>query len=71
MQSIGDLLPEPDETFKLNLTNAQYALISVGQATGTILNDDGFAGVVHHFDIAPISWGEDSEVRISGDNYCS
>ena len=54
VQSIGDLLPEPDETFKLNLTNAQYALINVGQATGTILNDDGFPGVVHHFDIAPI-----------------
>jgi uncharacterized repeat protein (TIGR01451 family) len=55
VQSIGDLQPEPNETLKLNLTNAQYALISIGQATGTILNDDGLAGVVHHFDIAPIT----------------
>lgn len=55
VQSIGDLLPEPDESFKLNLINAQYALIRVGQATGTILNNDGLAGLVHHFDIAPIT----------------
>lgn len=55
VQSIGDLLPEADETLKLNLTNAQHALIRVEQAVGTILNDDGFAGVVHHFDVAPIT----------------
>ena len=40
VQAIGDLQPEPDETFTLTLTNVQYALISTGQVTGTILNDD-------------------------------
>lgn len=55
VQSIGDLQLEPDETFSLHLTNAHFALIDVAQATGTILNDDGFAGGIHHFDIAPIT----------------
>ena len=55
VQAIGDLLPEPDETLTLNITNAQYASIIVSQANGTILNDDGFAGTLHHFDISPIS----------------
>ncbi|MBA4148927.1 MAG: DUF11 domain-containing protein [Verrucomicrobia bacterium] len=51
---IGDLDPEPDETLQLILTNAQNAVITVAQATGTIVNDDGFAGRIHHFDIDPI-----------------
>jgi uncharacterized repeat protein (TIGR01451 family) len=51
---IGDLLMEPDETLQFFLTNAQNATINVGEATGTILNDDGFAGRIHHFDIDPI-----------------
>jgi chitinase len=37
----GDTVPEPDETFRLILSNATNAVIAVGQATGTILNDDG------------------------------
>ncbi|HEU5068908.1 MAG TPA: Calx-beta domain-containing protein [Verrucomicrobiae bacterium] len=51
---IGDLIAEPDETFRLNLTNAQNAVIATGSAVGTILNDDGLAGKLHHFDWAAI-----------------
>jgi uncharacterized repeat protein (TIGR01451 family) len=55
VHAVGDLLPEPDETLTLNITNAQYASIITNQASGTILNDDGFAGALHHFNISPIS----------------
>ena len=37
----GDLYSETDETFTLNLSNAANASIGDGEATGTILNDDG------------------------------
>jgi hypothetical protein len=37
----GDLDVEPDETFTVNLSNSKDASISDGQATGTIVNDDG------------------------------
>ncbi len=39
---IGDLTEEPDETFKVNLSNAINAKLSLtnSSATGTILNDD-------------------------------
>ena len=37
---VGDLIDEPDETFFVNLSNAQNATIGDGQALGTILNDD-------------------------------
>jgi Calx-beta domain len=37
----GDAETEPDETFLVNLTNANFATILRGQGTGTILNDDG------------------------------
>ncbi len=37
----GDSTVEPDETFLVNLSNAVNATIADGQATGTILNDDG------------------------------
>jgi len=36
----GDLTVEPDETFSLNLSNAQNALIGTATGLGTILNDD-------------------------------
>jgi hypothetical protein len=36
----GDLLNESNETFFLNLSNAQNAVIASGQATGVIRNDD-------------------------------
>ena len=38
---IGDTETEPDETFLVNLTFADTAEIADGQATGTILNDEG------------------------------
>ena len=37
----GDLYSEADETFTLNLSNANNATIDDGSATGTIQNDDG------------------------------
>ena len=37
---IGDEVPEPDETFHVDLDNAVGALIANGRGTGTILNDD-------------------------------
>ena len=37
---IGDSLPEPDETFTINLSNVVGATIADGQGTGTITNDD-------------------------------
>ena len=36
----GDTVPEPDETFTLNLSNATNANVTRAQGTGTILNDD-------------------------------
>ena len=42
---LGDLMDEPDETFTLNLSNATNATIDDGEATGTILNDDGPPGL--------------------------
>ncbi len=39
----GDLFPEADETFFVNLSNPSNATISDGQGLGTILDDD-FAG---------------------------
>jgi uncharacterized repeat protein (TIGR01451 family) len=39
---------------KFFLTNAQNASISIGRATGTIFNDDGISGRLHHFDWSTI-----------------
>jgi hypothetical protein len=39
---------EPDETFFVNLSRPVNATIARGQAQGTILNDDGLAGVFDH-----------------------
>jgi hypothetical protein len=41
----GDTTVEPDETYFVNLTNAVGAAIVDGQGLGTIVNDDGAAGV--------------------------
>ena len=38
----GDTTPEPNETFKLKLSNPTHALLSIDTATGTIVNDDRF-----------------------------
>src|SRR5262249_13502890 len=37
---IGDRLPEPNETFFLNLSGATNASIADGQAVGTIMDDE-------------------------------
>src|SRR5207247_10151129 len=37
---IGDIVPEPAETFFLNLQSPSGAVISNGRGTATILNDD-------------------------------
>jgi uncharacterized repeat protein (TIGR01451 family) len=52
---IGDMSPESDETFSLNITNAQNALIAGAAALGTIVNDDALPGRLHHFDWSVIS----------------
>jgi len=41
----GDNAVEPNETFFVNITSASNAMIADGQGIGTILNDDGAAGV--------------------------
>ncbi len=46
----GDLMIEPDETFFVNLSRPVNATIARGQAQGTILNDDGLAGVFDHLE---------------------
>jgi uncharacterized repeat protein (TIGR01451 family) len=49
---LGDLTPEPDETLTLILTNAQKAVLQISNGAGTIVNDDGLTGRIHHFDWA-------------------
>ncbi|WP_318285959.1 Calx-beta domain-containing protein [Limnospira fusiformis] len=41
----GDTKVEPDETFRVNLSNPQNAILGRRRATGTILNDD-FRGII-------------------------
>lgn len=38
---VADTQNEPDESFLVNLTDAANAVILIGTATGTIINDDG------------------------------
>src|SRR5262249_228668 len=49
-----DLIPESNETLTLNLTNAQNAIITISNAVGTILDDDGLPGALHHFEWSAI-----------------
>jgi uncharacterized repeat protein (TIGR01451 family) len=46
---------EPDERFVFNLTSADGGEIVRATAYGTILNDDGLAGDLHHFDFVSLS----------------
>ncbi len=50
----GDKLIEPDETFYVNLTRPVNAVLGRAQGVCTIVNDDGLAGVLDHFDWDPI-----------------
>jgi chitinase len=43
---IGDLVPEPTETFRVVLSQPTNATLAVSQATGTILDNDGLAPAV-------------------------
>jgi len=45
VRALGDLLNEPNESFFVNLTSSTNALISDGQAVGTISNDDPLPGL--------------------------
>lgn len=50
---IGDTTVEPDETFSVNLSNPVNAVISDGQAIGTIINDDSAVSDVPVFNSLP------------------
>jgi hypothetical protein len=45
VQVVGDTVPEADETFVVNLTNAVNAGIADAQAVGTIRNDDSLPSI--------------------------
>jgi hypothetical protein len=45
VQVIGNTIKEPDKTFFVRLSNPSAAFVDVGQATGTILNDDTTAAL--------------------------
>ncbi len=47
VQIVGDLTPEPNETFVVTVQDVVGAAVSDGQATGTILNDDVPALAIH------------------------
>jgi uncharacterized repeat protein (TIGR01451 family) len=53
IQILGDVIPEHDETFFLNLTSASNAIIAKAQGVGTIVNEDGM-GILDHFEWATI-----------------
>ncbi|HZH33801.1 MAG TPA: Calx-beta domain-containing protein, partial [Pyrinomonadaceae bacterium] len=66
-----DVFVEPDETFKIKLSNPSNLVISDDEAIGTIVNDD-FGGTVE-FEAAVVETGEASEtvvinVRRTGGN---
>ena len=46
---IGDTLIESNETFFVNLSNPVNGVLGRGQGVGTIINDDGLPGRLHHF----------------------
>lgn len=50
----GDIAVEPDETLQLLLSAPTNATVGAS-GTGTILNDDGLPGKVHHFDFSALA----------------
>ena len=48
---VGDTLDEPDETFFVNLSNANNATISDAQGVGTITDDDGASATLSINDV--------------------
>ncbi len=59
----GDTVVEPDETFFVNLANAQNATLTDAQALGTIVNDDG--AVVVDIADATVAEGGNASVVVS------
>ena len=51
---LGDRVVEPNETFFLNLDSPVNAQVSRSPAQATILNDDGVAGQVDHFQLSAV-----------------
>jgi hypothetical protein len=72
----GDKTVEPNETFKVTLSNAVNATISKGIGTGTIINDDGAAiasvinsasaADIHSVKIDPVPATSVLKVELSG-----
>lgn len=63
----GDLTPEQNETFFLNLSTPVNALITpgLGQGVGTILTDDNFPPVVT-MPVGPLTVNEETNIAITG-----
>ncbi|BDI31658.1 hypothetical protein CCAX7_37090 [Capsulimonas corticalis] len=64
---LGDTVPEPDETFTVNLSNAVGATLIGGQGVGTIVNDDSApvnAPVIYSF--TPAGGAAGTVVTITG-----
>jgi hypothetical protein len=64
---IGDLTPELDETFFINLSNPANAAIADNQALGTILDDDNPGKF--SFSFAPYSGTEHDSVQVTVSRY--
>lgn len=61
---LGDITPESDETFTLNLSGASSASITTAQGIGTILNDDGLPGQIDHF-----TWSAVPSPQYAGESF--
>lgn len=54
---VNDFIPEPNETFFLNLTGATNATITTSQATITIVDDDGSADGINIVEFSSADYG--------------
>ncbi|HYX27944.1 MAG TPA: FG-GAP-like repeat-containing protein [Pyrinomonadaceae bacterium] len=61
----GDLTHEPDETFFVNLTNANNATIGKSQGQGTILNDDPLPAITIFDASASEGLGADTTMAVT------
>ena len=52
---MGDKIIETNETFVVNLSSPVNGVLGRGQGVGTIINDDGLPGFLHHFAWSVIS----------------
>lgn len=51
---VGEVLPEEDETFTVNLSSPVNATIEVATAVGTIVDNDSASGQIHHFTVGAV-----------------